>query len=105
MKAFMFVLYAIQRHLSTSCCLLGGSGGRFINDRIASFATFKSLIASISADAVSSKCDRYFRVAKIANRCLEAVLAFHQKSQIAKAPAILAINMKNLRPQMRSRKF
>jgi len=64
-------------------CRLHGKqpGGRFINNRIASFATFKSLIASASANAVSSKCDRYFRVAKIANRCLEAVLAFHHKSQ------------------------
>jgi len=41
---------------------------------------------------VSSKCDRSFRVTKIANRCLEALLAFHQKSKIAKAPAIVAIN-------------
>jgi len=84
--------------------MICASGGRFINDRTASFATLKSLIASVSANAVSSKCDRYFRVAKIANRCLEAVLAFHQKSQIARAPAILAISMKNLRPRMRSRK-
>jgi len=70
--------------------------GRFINDRIASFATLKSLIARVAATAVSSNCDRYFRFANIANRYLEAVLAFHQKSQIAKAPAIIAINRKNL---------
>jgi len=62
---------------------LSGSGGRFINDRIASFANLKSLIASVAANAVSSNWDRYFRFAKIANRYLEAVLAFHQKSQIA----------------------
>jgi len=56
--------------------------GRFINDRIASFATLKSLIARVAANAVSSNCDRYFRFAKIANRYLEVVLAFHQKSQM-----------------------
>jgi len=81
------------------------SGGRFINDRITSFATLKLLIARVASNAVSSNCDRYFRFAKIANRYLEAVLAFHQKSQIAKAPAIIAINRKNLRPQLRSRNF
>ena len=80
-------------------------GGRFINDRIASFTTLKSLIAWVAANAVSSNCDRYFRFAKIANRYSEAVLAFNQKSQITKAPAIIAINRKNLRPQLRSRNF
>jgi len=78
-------------------------GGRFINDRIASFAT--SLIARVAANAVSSKCGRYFRFVKIANHYLKAVLTFHQKPQIAKAPAIIAINKKNLRPQLRSRNF
>jgi len=81
------------------------TGGRFINDRIASFATLKSLIAIVAANAVSLNCDRCFGFAKIAYRYLEVVLAFHQKSQIQKAPAIIAINRKNLQPQLSSRNF
>ena len=45
-----------------SILLLLNIWGRNINDRIASIATLKLLIASVAANAVSLKCDRYFRV-------------------------------------------